>query len=81
MGKQLFPPLALAGIITQNMKSDQKGFCDDSSAKSIENAAKNEQKAAEKRVLRVEHTSTAQQQSTGTENTANKRLCGKFSHL
>ena len=23
--KQLFPPLALAGIITQNMKSDQKG--------------------------------------------------------
>ena len=24
--KQLFPPLALAGIITQNTKSDQKGF-------------------------------------------------------
>ena len=79
--KQLFPPLALAGIITQNTKSDQKEFCDISSAKSIENAAKNEQKAAEKRVLLVEHTSTAQQQSTETENTANKRLCGKFSHL
>ena len=26
MGKQLFPPLALAGIITQNTKNDQKGF-------------------------------------------------------
>ena len=24
--KQLFPPLALAGIIPQNTKSDQKGF-------------------------------------------------------
>ena len=48
-----------------------KGFRDDSSAKSVENAAKNEQKAAEKRDLRVEHASTAQQQGRETENTAN----------
>ena len=48
-----------------------KGFCDDSSTMSIENAVKNKQKAAEKRDLRVEHASTAQQRGKETENTAN----------
>ena len=48
-----------------------KVFCDDFSTKSNENAVENEQKATEKRDLCGEYTSTAQQQRTETENTAN----------